>query len=151
MAAAAATGTARCALANPAEATGFDESRVVNLTPEGFDQQVKKLAPVLVEFYACVPRHTLFTAVAASRACGLVGCLRLTRRAVFARPWCGHCEHLAPAYARAAEILDERFPTASASLCEATRCRSVELPSQTAFHLAQFLQLNATNCGVELS
>ena len=123
VAAAAATGGARWAVANPAEATGFDDSRVVTLTPEGFDEQVKKMAPVLVEFYACVLRQLpVLHAVAASQACVLVGCLRLTRRAVFARPWCGHCKHLAPAYARAAEILDERFPTASASPCEATRC-----------------------------
>ena len=60
MAAAAATGGARCAVANPAEATGFDDSRVVTLTPEGFDEQVKKMAPVLVEFYACVLRQPLY-------------------------------------------------------------------------------------------
>ena len=53
--AAAAAATARCAMGNPAEATGFDESKVINMQPEAFDEQVKKLAPVLVDFYACVP------------------------------------------------------------------------------------------------
>lgn len=54
--AAVAAGAARWTTANPAEATGFDESMVVNIQPEDFDEQIKKLAPVLVDFYACVPR-----------------------------------------------------------------------------------------------
>jgi hypothetical protein len=53
-AAAAATG---CAMGNPAEATGFDEGKVVSLHPENFDEQIKKLQPVLVDFYACVLRR----------------------------------------------------------------------------------------------
>ena len=54
--AAVAAGAARWMMANPAEATGFDESMVVNIHPEDFDEQIKKLTPVLVDFYACVPR-----------------------------------------------------------------------------------------------
>ncbi len=58
LAAAAAAATGR-AMGNPAEATGFDEGKVINLSPEDFDEQIKKLQPVLVDFYACVLRRPL--------------------------------------------------------------------------------------------
>ena len=57
--AAAAAAATRCTTGNPAEATGFDEGRVINLEPRDFDEQIKKLQPVLVEFYACVLRRPL--------------------------------------------------------------------------------------------
>jgi hypothetical protein len=50
--AAAAAATARCSMGNPAEATGFDESHVIELTKDTFDESIKKMRPVLVDFYA---------------------------------------------------------------------------------------------------
>ncbi len=107
--------------AGPAEEERYDDTHVITLKASDLLSDVDSLpTPMLVDFFACVlPSHRMAaspgvlgyesrrcssarTTHAASPAFPL---LNFYRCAIACRPWCGACKHLAPAYARAADMV----------------------------------------------